>query len=394
MPPFNVYKDRLGSYTDGQARKIESDKLMEWTWWEDIAARRAYLCDWYHDSEQLVLNNLHPELDPLKIPIDIKFVQSSSQTYDKDQVTVHLQLKPSQECNVPYYKEFFEERYNSMFPIGLYAIIQDDKGIWNRWLIVDKANVNVTQFPTFEILRCDYVFQYIMDNQKIQIPGVLRSQNSYNSGIWTDYKITVQEDQQKFAVPLNRDTEKIYYREDSDNLRMIIDNKVLTEPRCWKVTKVNRITPNGISRITLAQDSFDQHKDYIELDDNGNVIGMWADYYKSSIPPIDSSEKPIKTIYGKFTYSGQSQLCVDGGYKTYTLNFYDDDELIEFKNGDYAFVIGESPIDEGLIKTIIKDNTIKVKFLGDLKWINSIITMTHTTEDGVKTSVDVEIIGL
>lgn len=178
MPNLSQYKKQLGSHTNGEVRKIQSDQIMDATWWEDIASRKAYLCDYYHDNEKLLLNNLNPEKDKLKIPIDIKFVQSSSQTYDKDQITVHLQLRPNQECNVPYYKEVFEDRYSAMFPVGLYAIIQDDKGNWNRWLIVDKANINVTQFPTFEILRCDYVFQYIIDGIKYQIPGVLRSQNS------------------------------------------------------------------------------------------------------------------------------------------------------------------------------------------------------------------------
>jgi len=54
----------------------------------------------------------------------------------------------------------------------------DESGRYNRWLIVDKANYNSNQFPTFEILRCDKVFQWIHDNKKYQCAGVLRSQNS------------------------------------------------------------------------------------------------------------------------------------------------------------------------------------------------------------------------
>ena len=91
------------------------------------------------------------------------------------------------------------------------------------------------------------------------------------------YKIQSVEDQQKLAVPMTRDTETLFY-----NVRMLVDTKV-DNPRAWLISKVNRISPNGICRITLAQDIFDQHTDYIEKDKNGDIIGMWANYYKSNI---------------------------------------------------------------------------------------------------------------
>lgn len=177
MPSYFTYK-KMFEGTGGQIRKDQSDRIMNASWWEDIQSRVAYIYDYYHDDYITQLNDLHPKEDPKKIPIDIKFVQSSSQTYDKDAVTFHLQLRPGQKCNVDYYDEFFKIRYDAIFPIGLFCDIPDEQGIYNRWLIVDKANYNVTQFPTFEILRCDKVFQYIMDGKKMQVPGVLRSQNS------------------------------------------------------------------------------------------------------------------------------------------------------------------------------------------------------------------------
>ena len=179
MPFLNMYQN-IHKGTIGQAHKNESDKIMEATWWNDISSRIGYLYDFYHDDHKTQLNALNPEKDPKKVPIEIKFLQYSSQTYAKDAVTFHIQMKPGQECNVDYYDEFFKTRYGSTFPIGLYIDIEDERGIYNRWLIVDKANYNVTQFPTFEILRCDYVLQYIIDGIKYQIACVLRSQNSYN----------------------------------------------------------------------------------------------------------------------------------------------------------------------------------------------------------------------
>ena len=84
---------------------------MENTWDESIESRVAYIYDYYHDSEPTVIRGLSSDKDELKLPLEIKYLKNSSQTYNKDQVTFHLQMKPSQICNVPYYEEFFQNRY-------------------------------------------------------------------------------------------------------------------------------------------------------------------------------------------------------------------------------------------------------------------------------------------
>lgn len=179
MPSFNAYRESLSGKTVGEMLKKQSDDIMNNTWWNDISSTVGYIYDYYHDSEPLKLTGLNSNNDSLKIPIDIKVLKNASQTYEKDQVTAHLQLRPNQQCNVYYYKEFFEDRYSSLFPIGLYIDIKDANGKYNRWLIVEKANnLNERQFPTYEILPCDKIFQYIAHGAKHQIAGVLRSQNS------------------------------------------------------------------------------------------------------------------------------------------------------------------------------------------------------------------------
>ena len=80
---------------------------------------------------------------------------------------------------------------------------------------------------------------------------------------------------------MNEYTETVYY-----NLRALIDSNLYnddSEYRAWLVSKVNRISTKGICNVTLAQDTFNQHTDYIEKDDEGNIIGAWADYWTSSI---------------------------------------------------------------------------------------------------------------
>ena len=86
--------------------------------------------------------NLHPADDEFKTPIEIKFIRHVAQTYDKDQVTFWLQLQPGQECNVDYYPDLFADRYDTLFPIGLYVDIMHEDGTYNKWLVVDKANYN------------------------------------------------------------------------------------------------------------------------------------------------------------------------------------------------------------------------------------------------------------
>lgn len=398
---FSDYGQWIGGYkTNGRARKAISDMVMLNTWSQDIQSQTAYLFDYYRDlqsEEALFLNDLHPQNDPYKIPIEIKFIRHGSQTYKQDPVTFWLQMQPGQECNVPYFDEVLGSRYDATFPVGLYVAIQDEAGKYNRWLVVAKANYEGNQFPTFELLRCDYVFQWIHDHKKYQCAGVLRSQNSYNSGIWEAYKTVQPQDQQMFAVPMTRDTETLFY-----NIRMIVDNKVRTEQRAWLISKVNRISHKGICSITMAQDTFNQHTDYIEKDEFGNIIGMWADFYKSNIEPTpivpdvsDDDSTSISNFASTITCSGKNQIKVGGSTKTLTVSFTDNQgDPIEFQPGEWSFNLDDEPIPLDLITiTDVAENKIKVKFHGGDEFIGKMLEAIYTSGD-VVSSLRLEIIAL
>ena len=207
------------------------------------------------------------------------------------------------------------------------------------------------------------------------------------SGVWTDFKTESVEDQQKFILPLTRNTEKLFY-----NQRMIVDNKVLTEPRAWRISKINRINQNGTVLVTLYQDIFDQNKDYIELDEYGNVVGMWADYY---LQPINPDPEDVSTIYSVITYSSKAQLKIGGSYKKFTVTFYDNEEEVGFEPGAWSYTIdGEDA--SSLISEIAgeSDNQIKVKFIGDESYLDKQLVITYTSDSGVTSSVTVDIIAL
>lgn len=402
MPTLEEYRTRLakkGKY-NGQVRKREADKITESTWYNDEATRRCYLFDYYHDPQPLKFNDLQPD-ESLQVPIDLKYIVYSSQTYAKDAITYHIQLKPSQEGDmsiVPYYEKYFATQYDAIFPCGLYILIPDDNDVYNKWLIVGTANVNDPQFPTYEILRCDKVLQWVYNNEKYQMCGVLRSQNSYNSGIWIKYDIEKVEDQQKFILPLTRKTEHLFY-----NLRMIIDNKVLSEPRAWKITKVNRLAANGLTQITLAQDRFDEHKDFIELDENGNVIGMWADYYsEGQLTPVDyEPPKQIYNLHMEMYYAGtKPEIKVNGSFKKIYIKFFENEQEMPYGFGVWSYAIKDggiiTPIDpsEYLIQSTegLTNQQIKLKFIGDASNIGKVLVVTNTASIyGTEVSASVEL---
>ena len=209
------------------------------------------------------------------------------------------------------------------------------------------------------------------------------------------YAITTEEDVQKFIVPLNKISEALYY-----NQRMIIDAPVtVREPNTWEVTKIKSFAPNAINRITLAQDHFDQHHDYIEKNEYGKVIGMWADYYTDNVPLQESNNLIPKIEKSEITYSGvKPEIKVGGSYKTFTMYYYDNDgNQIEKSDYNWKFEIDGKPFETTeLLKVLYPDitnkleyNQIKIKFIGSDDYLNSILTLKNDV-----TSLNVKIIGM
>lgn len=186
---------------------------------------------------------------------------------------------------------------------------------------------------------------------------------------------------------------------------MIIDAKVETEPIAWLVSKIKRLS-NGLNRITLAQDKFDQFKDYVEKDESGRIIGMWADYF-SQLPQVQTEILP--SYYSSITFTGKPQLKVKGGYKKVTVNFFNNKEEISHLPGNWKFEIKTDPgtPTESINSTIdlvhvitpentsdLTENQIKVKFLGDDSYLNSILIVSYVSDTGIKSSAEFKITGL
>lgn len=392
---FKDFQTLHGTTVPGRARKMQSDMIMDATFDQDIQYQVGYFFDYYHTTPEnrLKLEGFDPVTDPNPVPVDVKFIAHSKKTYEKDEVTMHIQFRPGHACAVDYYDEVFGKRYNARYPVGLYVWLRGEDNIYRRWLVVATADRDENQFPTWEVLRCDDIFRWIKNGKFYEFPGVSRSQNSYNSGLWLDYKFQQPEDQTKFALPLNRDTEHLYY-----NTRLIIDAAVKTEPRAWLISKINRANSKGIAIYTTTQDLFNQHTDKADYDEDGNVVAWWADWYSSNIEPtpIDTPTESSSSITSVITCSGKQQFKVGGSDKTFAVTFYDgNQEVIDHEVGSWVFKIGDADAASLLTTTAVPGtpNKIKVKFDGDDDYIGKILTITHTSGD-VVSSLDVEIVPL
>lgn len=154
-------------------------------------------------------------------------------------------------------------------------------------------------------------------------------------------------------------------------------------PNTWKVSKLERANVRGRTKITLAQNAYDPHSDYIEKDSDGNIIGLWADYYDSNIEPTDPDipTPTPSTTYGKITAS-TSTIKVGGSYKTLTLKLYDTDDNEVTDNYSSAtfnwscYIKGNETDDlSGIVNLIEYSNQAKIKFVDDRSYLGKILVV-------------------
>lgn len=378
-----------GAKTIGQIYKEQSDWAMEQTWDNDIQSKICYIYDFYHDDQPRLAEGMTYE-NTTKTRIDAKFIVKSYQSMDKDQVDYYIQFKPTQKTHFSegdelyYFETDYRKKYHNDNFIGLFIDIPNDENIYEKWMILRTEPAN--QFPKYLILKCNYELMWIENNGTEKIKrrmwSVLKIQSSYNSGLWTDLRFTSQENQDKVWLPLNPITEKIWYtNESSKNMRVLVssftDNAI-----AWQISKVENAQPLGVQKLTLYQDFFDQHRDYIEKDENGHIIGMWASYFDSEIAPIDPSTPttPSSSITARISAS-TSTIKVGGSYKNLTVNLFNDsNEDITTEYADATFTWTCSIDDEDWTDKVTwrvgtEYNQKKVKFLNNTSVIGKILSV-------------------
>lgn len=395
MPSFREAKRIYGSnLTIGQQLKQMSDMAMEETWDNNIQSKVCYIYDYYHDDQPDKKDHMTYERTT-KTRIDAKFIVKSYQSIDKDQVDYYIQFKPSQPVEFTkndqlyYYEQDFRRKYGAEFPTGLYCDIPDEKGVYRKWMIILSEPAN--QFTKYLVLPINYNFMWIERNGKERIKrrmwAVLRSQNSYNSGLWTDLRFTTQENQDKVLLPLNSITDKIWYTDDQSKTMRVLVSAFTDHPIAWKISKVENSQPLGIQRLTLYQTFFEQNHDYIEKDSDGYIIGMWADYFSDGVTPTDPSTPTLlPSIYSKISASTDS-IKVGGSYKTLTLNIFkdsDDDITKEYSDATFTWScsIGDEDWTDKVTWRPAAYNQMKVKFPDDRSQLTKLITFKCTVIKG------------
>ena len=375
--------------TLGEKLKSDSDKIMELTWDGDPQSKIGYIYDYMHDDQPDIKDHMTYE-NTTKTRIDVKLIVKSYSSLDQDQPEFYCQFKPSQKIEFEeddelyYYETNYRKKYSMEFPIGMMLDLPDDKGVYHKWLICEREIAN--QFPKYLILPIDYQFMWIeKDGENIykrKMWGVNRSQKSYTIGVYTDRYFTRPDNQAKAFLPLNPITERLWYTDKEDtNMRMVISAKT-EHPIVWKLTKIENASPLGIQVLTFYQNYWDSHRDYIEKDSDGNIIGMWASYFDSEIAPTDPSTPttPPSSITARISAS-TSTIKVGGSYKNLTVNLFNDsneDITTEYADATFTWtcsIDNEDWTDRVTWRAGTEYNQKKVKFPNDTSTIGKILSV-------------------
>lgn len=389
--------------TLGEKLKSDSDKMMDLMWDNDIQSKVCYIYDFYHDDSPNMNIGMTYE-NTTKTPIDAKILVSKYGSIDKDAPTLQCQFKPSQK---EYFTEeddlFYMEEYRKKYQlddifVGMYLDVPDKKGVYHRHLICMK---DVEQnFQKYFILPCDYFLQWIQTKAdkryRRSMWCVLKSQSSYNSGLWTDRVVTSQQNQELLFIPTNEVSDTIYYVSESDenNQRLIVDvpNYSIDNwtPNTWVVSKVERVNVRGRTKLTLYQKPFNSNTDYIEKNENGIITGLWANYFDGTAPTDPSTPTtPPSSITARISAS-TSTIKVGGSYKNLTVNLFNNsNEDITTEYADATFTWTCSIGDEDWTDKVIwragtEYNKKKAKFPSDKSVIGKILLVVCTIKENEK----------
>jgi len=142
-------------------------------------------------------------------------------------------------------------------------------------------------------------------------------------------------------------------------------------------------------------------KDYIERDDSGHIIGMYADYYSSTFDPVDE-KNPLVTepAYRASINASNYILKVGGSYKLLKVNIIDDsniDVTDTYSNATFEWkcFIGEDDVTDVAIWLEQKEfNNIKIKFPNDRTFLGQTLHVVCNISSDIKnlsTSFDFEL---
>ena len=255
---FKTYKTMLNSQgnTLAQIKKTQSNNVINNTFTNDPNYKKVYILT----------------KDGWKFE-DAKYQFHTAKSILRDDVDYYLQFRPGVH-----------------YSIGCYVIIPDDtspkinltkdelSNPFNQpvekrtqwWMIVGRDNANA--FVRYNVLPCNWNFQWIWNNKICSCYGAIRSANSYTSGKWLD----------DFSASLDNiinawlpDIYHVYSDNYADlgmddsrtimhDQRFMLSNNDL-DPKVYQVTKITDLSPQGIIKLTVKQDEYNATRDNIDL---------------------------------------------------------------------------------------------------------------------------------
>lgn len=298
MPMLDLFKARMASSgkVQAEAYRHNAEVAIDKTFTRDPAYREVYVT--------------HVPSGMMNVKYDAKFFIHTRRSVAGDEEDYNIQLRP-----------------HMSIPVGSYIDIPNNDGELERWLVVLKDNQ--PQFPTYYILKCNWTLKWKVGDVVYKILGVLRTQSSYNSGVWTDYVMTSVENQQKFWCPTTPYSQTINYDQ-----RVLMNEPGRPIPIAWRVSKYEPLQPLGVTKLTFTQEQASLPEDcgnfgianFCPHKEGGVKSDLCAHCTLDEPIYIDAGiEMPIAEITkGRISYTGSSTIRVGGSPKTLTAEYWDE----------------------------------------------------------------------
>lgn len=402
-----------------QARRNQSDMIMNATFTGDTGYKRVYILDpergWHYE--------------------DAKYSKHATVSILKDAVDYYLQFRPKVH-----------------YPIGVYVFIPDDTSddigfkefepvdpfqdegfdLNKLWMIVNKNDDE--QFVRYNVLKCNWDFRWICKvHGKMELMHVYsasRNANSYTSGIWNNEVSTQLDNVTNGWVP---DTHFLYGSEGLKRFNLcdtrymnygqrfvMSHNKV--NPKVYAISKVVDLNPMGVINLTLKQDEWDEKRDNRELlicnyyDDTGEtqIIIPEAEPQDTTLTSYiytahinEDGELELDLVDQETRDTDYNKLEINGTYyfvAEYYTGTVGGEQVIEperksewklnLKDTDGLTDAEIKHLDNMMVMETIDDNVISIHPKRAKTLIGHTFTLTVTDMTGEsRSTMDVEVIG-
>lgn len=296
---FEDYRRRINAVNNIEtpiAIRKRNDMLMENAWFRDPTVVKAKIYKHKEGSRGFEYETI--ATDYLKL--------------------IHRTVQENIGSDVDFYIQF---RPGIFYPVGSYVdtldIYPDENGneTWTTWLLTNRADDQ--QFTLYNALPCNYLFRFVNKNKLYQSLGVVRSLNSYSSGLSPKAStILVPNDMKSLWIPSDSCSMVLYY-----NKRVIVSDPRRMPPLTWSISKVDDMSSPGVSKYALVQAAFNPDTD---IDEKwGYVADIHADIL------IEDSDDTVTS-----TYSGDIVLYI--GAKNAGTIVYKEKEEPQIRFGSFV----------------------------------------------------------